>query len=146
MYEVLSGTSFFCYNQAMTRKDVETRLSELGIYNQYYYRKELKLLGNILNIDETLNCVFTGLNSGMRRLVAITDFRIIIIGSPSLGTPEIKYVRRKGIKSYNFSKKFFVSKVVFSTDESTFEFNQVQRAICKLFNWAMEQPVKEYDE
>lgn len=130
----------------MNKNDINERLSELGIYSDYYYRKELKPLSGILNYDEKVNCIFTGLYSGCRHLVAITDYRVIIIGAPTLGKMEIKAIRRSGIKEYTFNKKFLVSSVVFKTEESVFEFKQVQRARYDLFKWAMEQPVKEFEK
>lgn len=130
----------------MARNDINNRLSELGIYNDYYYRREIKPLSQIINIDEQINCIFTGVNDGMRRLVAITSYRIIIIGAPTLGQVDMKVIRRGGVKSYSFKKKFLVSSVVIETEESKFEFHQVQAARQKLFNWAMEQNVKEFDE
>ena len=129
----------------MKKSDIYERLSELGIYGDYYYRKELKVLSDLLNFDETLNCVFTGLYEGYRHLVAVTDYRIFVIGMPTLGKADLKAVRRSGVKSYTFNKRFLVSSVLLETEESKFEFKQVQGARCKLFNWAMEQPIKEFE-
>lgn len=130
----------------MKKNDINERLSELGIYSDYYYRREIKPLSQLINCDEALNCVFTGVSEGYRKLVAITDFRIIIIGTPTLGSPDIKYIRRSGLKSFVFNKRFLTSSVVFETADSRFEFKQVQRARYKLFNWAMNEPIKEFDE
>ena len=130
----------------MKKNDINDRLSELGIYSDYYYRKELKPLVQLLNFDETLNCIFTGVYNGCRHMVAITDYRVIIIGAPTIGPLDVKAIRRSGVKEYAFNKKFLTSSVVIKTEETVFEFKQVQRSRYGLFNWAMEQPVKEFEK
>jgi hypothetical protein len=55
-------------------------------------------------------------------------------------------IKRTAVRSWKFNKKFLLSSVEITTDEKTFVFSQTQGAREKLFNWAMEQPIKEYDE
>lgn len=130
----------------MARRDIETRLRELGIYSNYYYRLELKALSMVMNPDETLNSVITGVMDGRRRLVAVTDYRVIIIAGGTLGAGEVTLIRRDSIKDWHFTKKFLLSSVEIKTSEQNFLIKQTQGGQQKLFTWAMEQPIKEFDE
>ena len=50
----------------MIRSDLDNRLRELGIYSDFYYRKELKTLAQVLGDYERLNCLLTGVHEGNR--------------------------------------------------------------------------------
>ena len=50
----------------MTRNELDDRLRELGIYSDFYYRKELKALTQVLGEYERLNCLLTGVHEGNR--------------------------------------------------------------------------------
>ena len=63
----------------MVRAELDERLRELGIYSDFYYRKELKALCGLLSEGERLDCLFTGVNEADRKMVAVTDSRILII-------------------------------------------------------------------
>lgn len=130
----------------MVNYDITERLRELGIYSQYYYRLELKPLSRFLNVDEKLNCVLTGVIDGRRRLVAITDFRILLIASGAITSGEILIIRRDAVTSWSFNKKFLLSSAVIETKDKTYQIKQTQAGIQKLFTWAMEQEIKQYDK
>ena len=130
----------------MDRKYLDDRLRELGIYSEYYHRLELKSLASVLPYDEKLNCILTGFWEGSRRMVAVTDSRIIVIGSGVMVQTQMTVIKRRAVRSWKFTRKFLLSKVEIVTDENTFVFAQTQGAREKLFNWAMEQPVREYEE
>ena len=82
----------------MDKKALENRLRELSIYSDFYYRKELKPLAQLMKEGEQLNCVITGVNEANRKMVAITDQRILIIFSGALGAGEFKIVKRSAVK------------------------------------------------
>jgi hypothetical protein len=130
----------------MDRKYLDDRLRELGIYSEYYHRLELKSLASLLPYDEKLNCILTGFWEGSRRMVAVTDSRIIIIGSGVMVQTQMTVIKRRAVRSWKFTRKFLLSKAEIVTDEKTFVFSQTQGAREKLFNWAMEQPVREFTE
>jgi len=130
----------------MDRKYLDDRLRELGIYSEYYHRLELKSLASLLPYDEKLNCILTGFWEGSRRMVAVTDSRIIIIGSGVMVQTQMTVIKRRAVRSWKFTRKFLLSKAEIVTDEKTFVFSQTQGAREKLFNWAMEQPVREFAE
>ncbi len=130
----------------MEKRDITERLQELYIYDLYGFKRELKPLAMILNIDETINCMATGIFEGKRRLVCVTDYRVIILFVPAVGIPENTIILRDGIIDYEASEKFFTSTFSFSTKNMNFKFKNTQRRIIDLFLWAMEQPIKEYED
>ena len=88
----------------MVRQDLDNRLRELGIYSDFYYRKELKALTQVLGEYERLNCLLTGVHEGNRKLVAVTDRRILILFT-ALGGGDMKMIRRESVKEWRFDKK-----------------------------------------
>ena len=130
----------------MDRKYLDDRLRELGIYSEYYHRLELKTLASMLPYDEKLNCILTGFWEGSRRMVAVTDSRILVIGSGVMVQTQVTVIKRCAVEGWKFTRKFLLSKVEIVTEGKTFVFSQTQGAREKLFNWAMEQPVREYAE
>ena len=68
----------------MNRKALDRRLQELSIYSEFYHRKELNALAQVLTEDEILNCILTGVNEGNRKMLAITDRRLMIIFAGAL--------------------------------------------------------------
>ena len=130
----------------MDKKYLEDRLRELGIYSDYYHRLELKSLASLLPYDEVVNCILTGFWQGSRRLVAVTDSRIVVIAAGPLVQTQLTVIKRSAVRSWKFSRKFILSSVEIVTDDGTFTFSQTQAGREKLFNWAMEQPIKEFEE
>lgn len=124
----------------MNRNALDKRLQELGIYSAYYMRKELKPLAQLLDESARLNCVFTGVNGGCRKLCAVTDRELIVICS-ALGAGEARVISRSSVKSFDFDKKLLRSSVTVITEEDTLVFTGVQAGIKDLFLWAMSQPV-----
>lgn len=130
----------------MAKENVMNRLKELGIYNDYYYRLEIKPLSNLLNFDESLNCVLTGVIDGSRRMVAVTNYRILIINASALSSGEVIRIKRKAVTSWKFNKRFLLSSIDIYTDDKHFEIRQTQASRENLFKKAMEAPIKEFDE
>ena len=127
----------------MNRTDVTARLRELSIYNDFYYRKELKPLSQLLGEYEKLNCVLTGVHEGNRKMVAVTDRRILILFS-ALGGGDVKVIRRDAVREYRFDKKLLFSSLTIVTDGGqSFTFTNTQGSLKDLFEWAMKQPIPE---
>lgn len=125
----------------MTRGDLDNRLRELGIYSDFYYRKELKALSQVLGEYEKLNCLLTGVHEGNRKLVAVTDRRIIVLFTP-FGGGDMKVIRRESVKDWRFEKKLLFSSLVIETNGgASFTFTNTQGKLRDLFRWAMEQPI-----
>ena len=125
----------------MQRNDLDNRLRELGIYSDFYYRKELKALMQMLGEYERLNCLLTGVHEGNRKMVAVTDRRIIVLFT-ALGGGDVKIIRRESVKSYRFDKKFLFSTLTIETNGgATFVFTNTQGKLKDLFDWAMSQPL-----
>ena len=127
----------------MQRNDLDNRLRELGIYSDFYYRKELKALMQMLGEYERLNCLLTGVHEGNRKMVAVTDRRIIVLFT-ALGGGDVKIIRRESVKEYRFDKKFLFSTLPVETNGgATFVFTNTQGKLKDLFDWAMSQPLPE---
>ena len=125
----------------MIRSDLDNRLRELGIYSDFYYRKELKALMQMLGEYERLNCLLTGVHEGNRKMVAVTDRRIIVLFT-ALGGGDVKIIRRESVKTYRFDKKFLFSTLTVETNGgATFTFTNTQGKLKDLFDWAMKEPL-----
>ena len=125
----------------MTRNELDDRLRELGIYSDFYYRKELKALCGMLGEYERLNCLLTGVHEGNRKMVAVTDRRIIVLFT-ALGGGDVKIIRRESVKAYRFDKKFLFSTLTIETNGgATFVFTNTQGKLKDLFDWAMKEPL-----
>lgn len=129
----------------MVRNDLNSRLQELGIYNDFYYRKEIKPLAQMLGEYERLNCLLTGVHEGNRKMVAVTDRRIIILFT-ALGGGDVKIIRRESVKDWRFEKKLLFSSLVIETNGGTsFTFTNTQGKLKDLFEWAMKEPIVHAD-
>ena len=125
----------------MVRQDLDNRLRELGIYSDFYYRKELKALMQVLGEYERLNCLLTGVHEGNRKLVAVTDRRILILFTP-FGGGDMKVIRRDSVKDWRFDKKFLFSTLTIETNGgASFTFTNTQGKLKDLFDWAMKEPL-----
>ena len=126
----------------MDRRALDKRLRELSIYSDFYYRKELNALVRVLEEGEQLNCVLTGVNEANRKMLAVTDRRLIIIFAGALAAKAVTVVQRSAVRDYRFDKKFLFSKLSFSTNNGAeFEFANTQGSLKDLFEWAMRQPL-----
>lgn len=132
---------------AGSRDYVIQRMKELYVYDLYGLRRELKPLSRILYIDEPINCFATGVMNGLRRLLVVTDSRVIIIGN-HIGAPsDIDIIPRNDIIAHSVTKKFFASSIEFMTsNKANYLLTAVSRRVLDLFNWALDQPIKEFDE
>ena len=126
----------------MNRKALDRRLQELSIYSEFYNRKELNALAQVLADDEKLNCILTGVNEGDRKMLAITDRRLMVIFAGALAAKDFVVVQRSAVKEYRFEKKFLFSKAGFCTNSGAeFIFENTQGSLKELFEWAMRQPL-----
>ena len=127
----------------MNRNDLDKRLRELGIYSDFYMRRELKALPQLLEEGEQLNCILTGVHEAERKMLAVTDRRLIVIFAAALSPGDIKVIPRDAVGDWHSEKKLLFSSVSFSTRSGTaFTFTNTQGSLKDLFEWAMQQPVK----
>lgn len=130
----------------MDKKFLEDRLKDLGIYSQYYHRLELKALAAMVPYDETINCILTGIYDNTRKMLAVTNARILIIGAGPLVQTNIVVINRSAVTGWSFDRKFLLSSLTVTAGGKDYTLKQVQGSQEKLFKWAMEQPVKEFEE
>ena len=126
----------------MNRKALDRRLQELSIYSEFYNRRELNALTQVLADDEVLNCILTGVNEGNRKMLAITDRRLMVIFAGALSAKDFIVIQRSAVKEYRFEKKFLFSRAGFCTNSGAeFVFENTQGSLRELFEWAMRQPL-----
>ena len=126
----------------MNRSDLEKRLRELGIYSDFYYRKELKALVQLLQEGEELNCILTGVHEAARKMLAVTDRRLLIIFAGALSAGEITVIPREKLADWQFEKKLLFSSVRIETENGeVYSFTNTQGSLKALFEWAMERPI-----
>ncbi len=129
----------------MVKGDLENRLRELGIYSDFYYRKELKALVQVLGDYERLNCLLTGVHEGNRKMLAVTDRRIIVLFT-ALGGGDVKIIRRESVKDWRFEKKWLFSSLIIETKGgASFTFTNTQGKLRDLFDRAMNEPIPAAD-
>ena len=125
----------------MAKGDLENRLRELGIYSDFSYRKELKALVQVLGDYERLNCLLTGVHEGNRKMLAVTDRRILILFTP-FGGGDMKVIRRESVKDWRFEKKWLFSNLTIETKGgASFTFTNTQGKLKDLFDQAMKEPI-----
>lgn len=126
----------------MERTDIIARLQELNIYNDFFYRKELKALSSLMKDYEQLNCLLTGVHQGNRKMIAVTDRRLLIVFT-ALGAGDVQVIRREAVKSWQFTKTLllFHTLTIQTNGGAQFVFTNTQGHLKKLFAWAMEQPI-----
>ena len=126
----------------MNRNDLDKRLRELGIYSDFYLRKELKPLAQQLQGGEQLNCILTGVHEANRKMLAVTDRRLLLLFTGALAAGELQVIRREGIESWDFEKRFLFSTLRIRLKDGTeYVLTNTQGSMKKLFEWAMQQPL-----
>lgn len=126
----------------MNRNDLEKRLRELGIYSDFYYRKELKALVQLLQEGEELNCILTGVHEAARKMLAVTDRRLLVIFAGALSAGEITVIPREKLADWQFEKKLLFSSVrIETTNGELYSFTNTQGSLKALFEWAMQRPI-----
>lgn len=126
----------------MNRKALDKRLQELSIYSEFFNRRELNVLAQLLKDDESLNCILTGVEQGNRKMLAVTDRRLIILFAGALTSRDVTVIQRSAVCEYRFEKKFLFSRVGFLTESgAAFEFTNTQGSLKDLFEWAMQRPL-----
>ena len=127
----------------MNRAELDRRLRELGIYSEFYYRKEIKALMQLLRPDETLNSIFTGVHDGNRKMVAVTDQRLIVIFAGALASGEVKVIRRSAVTGYAYRKGFLFGSAYVEAAGERMQFQLTQSRVKELTDWAMSRPIPE---
>lgn len=116
-------------------------MQELYVYDLYGFRPEIKALSSIVYPYETINCFATGIHEGIRRLMAVTGYRVIIVGRRLIGGSDAIVIPRSQITSHSYRKRWFTSSIEFESEEGRFLLTNVSRRVLELFDWAMEQPI-----
>ena len=126
----------------MNRRDLDNRLRELNIYSKFYYRRELKGLLQLLGEGETLNCLLTGVHEANRKMLAITDQRLLLLFAGTLAAGNITVIKRSAVADYRFEKKLLFSRVsIQTTTGESYTLTNTQGSLKNLFEEAMTRPL-----
>ncbi len=110
-----------------TLKELKARLSELGVEREYGYRRELRLLPEILKPDEELRAVTSGLHDGQRRLVVLTQRRLLVLQKPAVGKPNLLYVPREEVTAAEARRGLLFGVLTIHTSDRAFVFHNVAK-------------------
>lgn len=133
-----------CYDESMhstTKGDIIRRMQELFVYDLYGFRLETKALASIVYPYETINSFATGISDGVRKMVVVTGYRVIIVTRRPVGGTEAIVIPRTQITSHSYEKRWFTSTISFGSEEGEYRFTGVSRRVVELFDWAMGQPI-----
>lgn len=133
-----------CYDKSMqttTKQDITRRMQELYVYDLYGFRLEVKALASIVYPYETINSFATGIHDGLRKMVVVTGYRLIIVSRRLVGGVEVIVIPRTRITSHSYERRWFTSSIEFESEEGHYHFRNVSRRVLELFEWAMEQPI-----
>ncbi|MFO8064055.1 MAG: PH domain-containing protein [Spirochaetia bacterium] len=108
-----------------TLHQIQARLKELGLQNDYGYRRETRLLPNVLEADEQLLAVTSGVLNGMRRLVVLTERRLLFVSKPTMGEPRLFAVPREDLVAVRGSKGLVFGSLSFETADGTYRLDNV---------------------
>ena len=99
----------------------------------------------VLGDYERLNCLLTGVHEGNRKMLAVTDRRILILFTP-FGGGDMKVIRRESVKDWRFEKKWLFSSLIIETKGgASFTFTNTQGKLRDLFDRAMNEPIPAAD-
>lgn len=124
-----------------TKQSIRQRMQELYVYDLYGFRLEVKELAQLIYPHEIINCFATGVYDGLRRMVVVTGYRVIVVGRRLVGQGEILSISRKDVTDFHYTKRLFASTISFTSDGQEYRFTGVSRRVVELFGWAMQQPI-----
>ncbi|MFO7782810.1 MAG: PH domain-containing protein [Spirochaetia bacterium] len=110
-----------------TLQELKARLSQLGLARDYGYRRELRLLPQILEPDEELRAVTSGVHDGLRRLVVLTQRRLLVLQKPAVGKPSLLYVPREEITAAEGRRGVLFGVLTIHTSAQPFVFYNVAK-------------------
>lgn len=108
-----------------TLQELKARLSELGLERDYGYRRELRLLPDILEPDEEVRAVTSGVYDGLRRLVVLTQRRLLVLQKPTVGKASLLYVPRNDISAAEGKRGLLFAALTLHTSAQPFVFHNV---------------------
>jgi len=117
----------------MDKKSLENRLQQLGIYDEFWNRIELKSLAQLLDSNETLQCLFTGVHEGNRKMVAITDRNVIILTSGLISDGNAVVLKKDAVTDHRYDNGLIFAKAGFSFGDKHWEFVNCQKRMKEMF-------------
>jgi hypothetical protein len=106
-------------------KEIRARLRELGLENEFGYRKEIKSVPECLHRDESLLAITSGIREGKRWYILVTEGRVLILSKPPLGQLRLIGIERSAVQSVESKRGLFFATVTVATGEGTYTFTNV---------------------
>lgn len=118
----------------MDKKNLEKRLQELGIYDEFWNRTELKPLAQLIDPKETLECIFTGVHEGNRKMVAITDKNVIILATGLVTSGNVNVLSKGAVTEHSYEKGLIFAKAHLAGQGKSWDFVNCQKRMKEMFD------------
>lgn len=105
--------------------EIRARLRELGLENEFGYRREAKLLPDCLESDETLQAITGGIREGARWYILLTERRLLLLSKPSLGQVRLIGLDRSEIRQVEPRKGLIFASLSIETTQGAYTFTNV---------------------
>lgn len=120
-----------------TLDEIKQRLAELGLEKEYRFRRELRLLPDIFESGEHMRAVTSGVYEGLRRLVVLTEERLLVLQKPTLGKPNLLYVPRGEITDVEARNGLLFAVLTVHTTAGPFVFHNTAKKSVGFFLGAL---------
>lgn len=123
----------------MTKKEIQNRLTELGLQSLYGYRRELKALPQLLADDENLNGITSGVYQGRRWLLAVTHKRMIFVTANTLSGVEVKSFDLSQLVKTSNKKGFLFAAITLNLQEEEITLQHIAKQSLPSLTAALER-------
>jgi|GEM_PF-4059107 len=130
----------------MTSEEMKQALKELGVFQIYGYRLEARALPQILEMDEQLYGITSGVYQGRRWLAAATGQHVYLVAVHLVSGTEVKKIERSQISSVSAKRGIFFAKVFLSLqDGHQIILEHTAKASTDRFLWAVQRKAEDPD-
>jgi hypothetical protein len=108
-----------------TLKEIRKRLRQLGLESEYGYRAEAKLIPGVLEADEELQRISSGVREGQRWILLLTPRRLLFLAKPTMGDHRSVALPREAIRRVDGKRGVFFARLEIESDAGTYRFTNV---------------------
>jgi hypothetical protein len=108
-----------------TMREIRARLRQLGLETEYGYRHDTKLIPGILEGDEQLLQITSGVRKGQRWLLLITQRRLLLVTKPTMGAPTIVEIPREELLGAEGRKGLLFGSLTVRSSAGEYTFSNV---------------------
>jgi len=106
-------------------KEIMSRLRELGLESEYRYRAETRRIPECLDASETLRGITSGIRSGRRWMILVTEGRILLLTKPTISSPDLIALDRTDIRDVTTERGLIFGTVTIVTEKDSYTFSNV---------------------